>query len=124
MCLLGFPAKTHKLVVNFTVTCDFDCDVFASAVFAVNLMNCPADELIQKADSSLRYVVSVRYDIIDFTHVVQVFDEADIVSVRHFQIELLYGTQCLQGDHLAHELDVLGGDRLGEQFTFVTILSV
>ena len=52
---------------------------------------------------------------------VQVFDETYIEFIRDFHIELLYGTQRLQSDHLSHEFDVLGRDRLCEQIAFVAI---
>lgn len=82
------------------------------------------DKLIEKTDSGLRHVVPVRYNIVYFSHVVQIFDKTDIQLICHFHIELLYGTECLQSDHLAHEFDVLCGDRFIEQFAFVAILSV
>ena len=81
------------------------------------------DKLIQKADCGLRCVVTVRYDIVYLTHMVQVFDETDIQFVCYFHIELLYGTQCLQSDHLAHKFDVLGRDSFGKEFAFIAILT-
>ena len=61
-------------------------------------------ELIEITDSGLSHNVSVRYIIIGFGHVVQVFDKSDIQSVRNFHVELLEGTKRLQCDHLSHEL--------------------
>ena len=53
----------------------------------------------------------------------QVLYQTDIEFIRYFHIILFHGTQCLQSNHLAHELYVPGRDRLGEQLSLVTILS-
>ena len=82
------------------------------------------DILIQETDSGLCHVVAIRYDIVYLTHVMQIFDKPDIQPVCHFHIKLLVGAQGLQCNHLAHEFDVLGRDRLGKQIAFVAILPV
>ena len=68
--------------------------------------------LSTKADSSLCYVIAVRYDIVYLSHMVQVFDETDIQFIRDFHIKLFYGAKRLQCNHLSHEFDVFGRDRL------------
>ena len=60
--------------VYFPITGKFYCDLLAFAVFSVNFRYLSSDELLQKADGVLGYVIAVRYDISDFVHVVQVFD--------------------------------------------------
>ena len=82
------------------------------------------DKLIQKADCGLRCVVTVRYDIVCLTHMVQVFDETDIQFVCYFHIVLFHSTECLQCYHFAHEFDIIGRDRFCEQIAFVAILFV
>ena len=79
---------------------------FSLFVFTVNFIGSMTYKLIEKADSSLCYVITVRYDIVYLTHMVQVFDETDIQFVCYFHIELLYSPQCLQCYHFAHEFDV------------------
>lgn len=115
---------TQEELIKIVKQLKFNSDVLPFAVFAVNLIGGMTNKLIEKADSSLRYVVAVRYDIVYLVHMVQVFNETDIQSIRDFHIELLYGTECLQSYHLAHELDVFGGNNFFEQFAFISILSV
>ena len=65
--------KAYK-AVYFTIAGKLDSDFFAFTVFSVNLRYISACELLQKTDSSLGNVITVRYDIIYLAHVVQVFD--------------------------------------------------
>ena len=46
-------------VVYFTIAGKFNRDFFSFTIFAVNLIGAVTDELIQKTDSGLRYVVAV-----------------------------------------------------------------
>ena len=86
---LHLPAVTHQLIIYFPIAGKFDRDYFSTSVFAVNIGNLSADELIQKADCRLCYVIAIRYDIIHFSHMVQVFDQTDIILIRDFPIVLL-----------------------------------
>ena len=71
---VGFVTQKPDELIYFAIAGKFDGDVFSFAVFAVNLICCMTDELILKTDCRLRYVITVRYDIVYFSHVVQVFD--------------------------------------------------
>ena len=75
-CSSPVRSVTKKIdeVIYFTIAGKFNRYFFSFAVFTVNLIGCMADELIQKADCRLRYVVAIRYDIVYLAHVVQVFD--------------------------------------------------
>ena len=106
-------------VVYFTIAGKFNGDFFPFTVFAVDLVDGSANELIQEANCRLGNVVSVRYDIVNLAHVMQIFDEPDIQSVCHFHIKLFVSSQRLQCNHLTHEFDVFGRDRLCEQIAFV-----
>ena len=56
---VGFVAQMLDEMIYFTVAGKFYGDFFAFAAFAVNLIGAVTDELIQKTDSGLRYVVAV-----------------------------------------------------------------
>ena len=93
--LSGPVTKKIDEMVYFMIAGKFYGDFFPFTVFAVNLIGAVTDELIKEADSGLRNIIAVRYDIVYLTHVVKVFDEPYVQPVRDFHIELLYGTQRL-----------------------------
>ena len=62
-------AKKADKAVYFTVAGKFDRDFFSLAVFAVNLVYFMTDILVEKADSSLRYVVAVRHGIVYLVYI-------------------------------------------------------
>ena len=109
-------------MVYFSITGKFYGDLLAFAVFAVNLRYLSSGELIQEADSGLGYIVTIRYDISDFVHMVQVFDEPDIAFVSHPYIVFFDGAQSLQSDHFAHEPDVfpaeIGSENNSDSFAY------
>mgnify|MGYP004717764645 CR=1 FL=1 len=66
--LFGFPAQAHKFAVYFAITRKFDRDFFSFAVFAVNLMDGFADELILShifMDTQLLIIAFLRIRTLD-----------------------------------------------------------
>ena len=57
-------AKKIDEVVYLTIAGKFNGDVFPCAVFAVNIRCFSAYELIEEANSGLRYVIAIRYDMV------------------------------------------------------------
>ena len=60
-------------------------NVYTFSVFPVDIIDISAYELAQEAYGGLCDVVTVRYDITDFSHMVQVFDEPDVIFIRDFR---------------------------------------
>ena len=81
--------------VYFTIAGTFYCNLFTISIFAVNSGYLSSCKLPKETTRRLSNVVSVRYGIAYFVHMVQVFVEADIQSVCHFHVALFLRYEVL-----------------------------